>query len=106
MTEQMKKKIDEVFALWSDGVCPGGQVAVRCKGEMVYDRCFGYADVENRLPVTDESVFHVASVSKQLTVMAVLLLCEDGVLDICGQVDVEKLPGHTLALVAIRAHPV
>ena len=27
---------------------------------------------------------------------------EDGVLDICGQVDVEKLPGHTLALVAIK----
>ena len=26
-------------------------------------------------------------------------LIEDGVLDICGQVDVEKLPGHTLALV-------
>lgn len=29
-------------------------------------------------------------------------LIEDGVLDICGQVDVEKLPGHTLALVAIK----
>ena len=29
-------------------------------------------------------------------------LIEDGVLDICGQVDVEKLPGHTLALVAIN----
>ena len=29
-------------------------------------------------------------------------LIEDGVLDICGQVDVERLPGHTLALVAIK----
>ncbi len=29
-------------------------------------------------------------------------LIEDGVLDICGQVDVEKIPGHTLALVAIK----
>ena len=29
-------------------------------------------------------------------------LIEDGVLDICGQVDAEKLPGHTLALVAIK----
>ncbi|MFR1532733.1 MAG: hypothetical protein ACLSTO_03115 [Bilophila wadsworthia] len=26
-------------------------------------------------------------------------------LDICGQVDVEKLPGHTLALVAISCAP-
>jgi len=29
-------------------------------------------------------------------------LIEEGVLDICGQVDVEKLPSHTLALVAIK----
>ncbi|MEG1609906.1 MAG: Lrp/AsnC family transcriptional regulator [Bilophila sp.] len=29
-------------------------------------------------------------------------LIEEGVLDICGQVDVERLPGHTLALVAIK----
>ncbi len=86
MTEQMKKRIDEVFALWTDGVCPGGQVAVRHNGELVYDRCFGYADIENKQPVTDDSVFHVASVSKQLTVMAVLLLREDGVLDIDADV--------------------
>ena len=35
-------------------------------------------------------------------IAADLRLIEDGVLDICGQVDVEKLPGHTLALVAIK----
>ncbi len=29
-------------------------------------------------------------------------LIEDGVLDICGQVNVEKMPNHTLALVAIK----
>ncbi len=29
-------------------------------------------------------------------------LIEDGILDICGQIDVEKLPNHTLALVAIK----
>ena len=76
MTEQMKKQIDEIFHLWQNGVCPGGQVLIRQGGQFVYDRCFGYADIENRLPVTDDSVFHVASVSKQLTVFAVLLLQE------------------------------
>ena len=35
-------------------------------------------------------------------IAADLGLSEVGVLDICGQVDVEKLPGHTLALVAIK----
>ena len=82
MTEQMKKQIDDVFHLWQDGVCPGGQVLIRQGGQIVYDRCFGYADIENRLPVTEDTVFHVASVSKQLTVFAALLLREDGLLDI------------------------
>ncbi len=82
MTEQMKKQIDEVFRLWDNGLCPGGQVAIRQGGETIYDRCFGYADIENKLPVTPESVFHVASVSKQFTVFAVLLLQEDGLLNI------------------------
>ena len=29
-------------------------------------------------------------------------LIEDGILDICGQIDVEKIPNHTLALVAVK----
>ena len=38
MTEQMKKQIDEVFRLWDNGLCPGGQVAIRQGGETIYDR--------------------------------------------------------------------
>lgn len=29
-------------------------------------------------------------------------LIEDGVLDICGQVDIERIPGHTLAVMAVK----
>ena len=71
---ELVQKIDALFTLWQQGLCPGGQVLVRHKGEVVYDRCFGYADVENRLPMTHDHVFHVASISKQFTAMAVLLL--------------------------------
>lgn len=82
MEPTMEKRIDALFTRWQQGVCPGGQVAIRRKGELIYDKCFGYANVENELPVTDQSVFHVASVSKQLTVFAVLLLHEDGKLNV------------------------
>lgn len=75
-------KIDDLFANWQQGVCPGGQVVVRKGGEIVYENCFGYASVEHRLPITGETVFHVASVSKQITVMCVLLLQEDGLLNV------------------------
>ena len=82
MDQQMKKRIDDLFTKWQQGMCPGGQVVVRHKGELIYDRCFGYANIELGVPVTDKTVFHVASVSKQLTVMAIMLLHEDGKLNI------------------------
>ena len=86
MTDQIKSRIDALFRAWDNGVCPGGQVAVRLRGETVYERCFGYADIENMVPVTPASVFHVASVSKQFTVMAAMLLREDGALDLDADV--------------------
>ncbi|MFE1626506.1 serine hydrolase domain-containing protein [Brevibacillus reuszeri] len=82
MNAMMAAKIDSIFSRWQEGVCPGGQVLVRKNGEIIYDKCFGYASLEHKLPITGETVFHVASVSKQVTVMCVLLLHEDKLLDI------------------------
>jgi len=82
MNAVMATKIDSIFSRWQEGLCPGGQVRVRKGGEVIYDNCFGYASLEHKLPITGETVFHIASVSKQITVMCVLLLHEDGLLDI------------------------
>lgn len=86
MTEEMKNRIDRVYERWTRGVCPGAQVLIRVRGEIVYDRCFGYADLENPRRITDETVFHAASVSKQFTVMGAMLLWEEGRLDIDADV--------------------
>lgn len=82
MNEQMIKSIDEVFALWQQGVCPGGQVLIRRGGKTVYERCFGYADMENGILIDNATIFHAASVSKQFTVMLVMLLNRDGLVDL------------------------
>lgn len=78
----LEQKIDALFTKWQDGLCPGGQVAVRKRGKVIYYKNFGYANIEHRIPIKDETVFHVASVSKQVAVMSVLLLQEDGKLNI------------------------
>lgn len=78
----VKQQIDSLFSLWQEGLCPGGQVLVRRKGELIYDRCFGYADAEKRVPMTHDHVFHVASISKQFTAMTILLLWEEGKLSL------------------------
>lgn len=38
----------------------------------------GYADLENRIPCTPETVMRIASISKPLTAAAAALLCEEG----------------------------
>ena len=40
-------------------------------GAPVYERGYGMANLEYGIPITPQSVFHVASVSKQFTAMAV-----------------------------------
>lgn len=82
MNEQMQTRIRAIFHRWQQGICPGGQVLVRRGGQTVFEECFGYADVENQVPVTPETVFHAASVSKQFTVMLVLLLCQEGLVEL------------------------
>ena len=79
---RMEQQIDGIFHRWQQGLCPGGQVLVRRKGEVIYDKCFGYANLEHQVKIDDDTVFHVASVSKQVTVLSTLLLAEDGKLRI------------------------
>jgi CubicO group peptidase (beta-lactamase class C family) len=57
---------------------PGAAVMVVAAGRVVHQRAYGLADVENHLPVTRQTAFNLASVSKQFTAMAVLLLAERG----------------------------
>ena len=53
---------------------PGIAVSVVKEGEVVYRNEMGYANLEYNIPITDSTVFHVASISKQFAVFAILLL--------------------------------
>lgn len=61
---------------------PGMSVAVGIDGEIVWAEGFGYANVEHRVPVWEETKFRIGSVSKPLTAAAVGLLIEQGKLDL------------------------
>ncbi|HWI65822.1 MAG TPA: serine hydrolase domain-containing protein [Symbiobacteriaceae bacterium] len=57
---------------------PGLAVAVARHGEIVYAGGLGFRDVERGLPVTPETVFGVASVTKSFTCLAVMQLATEG----------------------------
>ncbi|WP_419162638.1 serine hydrolase domain-containing protein [Candidatus Palauibacter sp.] len=74
--------IDAVFADLDRPGSPGASVSVIRDGEILYSRGYGYAQIEHGVPVTPRTVFHVASVSKQFTAMAVTMLAAEGALSL------------------------
>ena len=57
---------------------PGGLVAVASRGEIVHLRSYGMANVELAVPVSDQSVFEIGSISKQFVSAVAMLLVEEG----------------------------
>ncbi|WP_317204464.1 serine hydrolase domain-containing protein [Janthinobacterium sp.] len=64
----------------------GAAVLVQQNGAVLFKRGYGLASLELRVPVKTDTVFHVASVSKQFTAAAILRLAEQGRLDIAAPV--------------------
>ena len=81
-SSNVEKSIDEIFKDFDDINKPGAAVAVVQNDEIVFSKGYGSANLEYDIPVTTETIFHVASVSKQFTVFAVLLLAEEGKLSL------------------------
>lgn len=78
------------------GDVPGAALLVIRDGTPVVRRAVGLADVESGTPVTPDTNFRLASVSKQFTAAAVLLLAEEGRLRLDDPVRrwLPQLPGN------------
>lgn len=61
-----------------NGELAGCALLVRKDGELVYDGKFGCADLKTGAPVTDRTIFRMASMTKCITAAAVLKMIEDG----------------------------
>jgi len=60
----------------------GGVVTVFCADQIVHHVPFGMADLDRGIPVTDSTLFRIASISKLVTAMAFLNLVEDDLADL------------------------
>jgi len=65
---------------------PGVTLAVAKDGRLVYARGFGFADVQRRQPAEAHSLMRIASVSKPITAVGILLLVQQGKLKLTDHV--------------------
>ena len=96
------EQIDNVFQEWNRTDSPGCAVGVYRDGELAYASGFGMSNLEHGVPIRPDSIFHVASISKQFTAMCIALLDEDGALSLDDDIHtlVPEIPdyGHTIRI--------
>lgn len=61
---------------------PGFSVGVVHDQELIWSKGYGYADVTNKIPATDQTLYRVASITKTFTATAVMQLVEQGKLSL------------------------
>src|SRR5687768_2444250 len=64
------------------GEIPGAVTAVVTRDKLIDLQAVGYADVESKRPMTPDTIFWVKSMTKPVTAVAVLMLQDEGKLDV------------------------
>ena len=74
--------LDAVFVQWDRDDSPGCAAGALRNGEFVFRGAYGMANLDHAVPLTPDSKFRMASVSKQFTVAAVLVAEDQGLLSL------------------------
>ena len=110
--EPLARAVDSILADYARPGAPGASVLVVRGGRVVLARSYGLADLEAGTPATPRTSYRLASLTKQFTATAVMLLARDGRLryddrvadllpgfpEYAGEVRVRHLLTHTSGL--------
>lgn len=75
-------QVRSLFSEWDSTQAPGCSVGVIREGQFVFKESFGMADLERNIALQPDSMFYACSVSKQFVAMCILLLEEEGKLEL------------------------
>jgi len=77
------ERIDRHFTRYvDDGRLPGWSLAVTRGGQVVHVASAGSRDVEAGLPIEADTIFRIYSMTKPITAVAALMLCEEGAFEL------------------------
>ena len=80
-------EIDKVFVQWDKENSPGASLGIIKDGKLVYSRGYGMANLEYGIPNSSKSVFRIGSTSKQFTAASIILLAQQGKLNLNDTLD-------------------
>ncbi len=74
--------VDSIFTEWDKPDVPGCALGIIKNGELIYAKGYGIGDLEHDIALMPSSVFYLGSVSKQFVTFSILLLEEEGKLNL------------------------
>jgi CubicO group peptidase (beta-lactamase class C family) len=84
--DDKEARVDRVFAAWNKPDVPGAAVSVVLDGKPLLVKGYGCADLERSRPITPQTLFNAASLAKQFTAAAVLMLEAEGKISLQDEV--------------------
>jgi CubicO group peptidase (beta-lactamase class C family) len=106
--KQLTAKCDQLLSEQFKAGETGGTALIAKKGQIIYKKAFGMANLELNIPMQPDNVFRIGSISKQFTAVAILQLMEQGKLGL--QDDITKfIPdypthGHKITIEHLLTH--
>jgi CubicO group peptidase (beta-lactamase class C family) len=89
---------------------PGGTALVVKKGEVIYRKAFGKANLELDVDMKPEYIFRIGSITKQFTACAILKLAEEGKLSLQDDITkhIQDYPSHgnTITIEQLMIHSI
>ncbi|WP_369993017.1 serine hydrolase domain-containing protein [Winogradskyella sp.] len=82
-SQKLEKQIDSLLStVYNDSNGPGGVFLVSKKGETIYRKAIGKSNIELDVDMIPENVFQIGSMTKQFTAIAIMMLQEEGKLNV------------------------
>ena len=86
LSDSLNKRIDSIFADYDKINSPGCALAILKDGKIVYKKGYGISNLDYNIAISPSSIFHVASLSKQFTAAAIVLLSLQGKLSLTDDI--------------------
>lgn len=71
-------QVDQIFSSYNGNDTPGAVVMVIKNGKPIFKKAYGLANLEEKIPITLNTNFRLASVTKQFTAMCIMKLVQLG----------------------------
>jgi CubicO group peptidase (beta-lactamase class C family) len=81
-SQRLQRLTDAFDADVQSGKIPGAVVVVMRQGKVAYSQSFGFQDRAASSPMRPDSIFRIASMTKPITIVAALMLAEEGKLQL------------------------